>query len=179
MNEKNDMKSSTVHVMVAILAALSYLVGWVGFASEYWFAIVTVGLLAYVAYQVYCVAVIDGDARWMIKPPVMASLYTFVITYGITNVILFTSDGREAMERLGINYTWLSRTEGLALLGAVFMWFGYRRQIGSWAGNRLRTIFRLDVLFSKSWEVQWLIIWLCISTSFGARLAMIQLGIYG
>jgi hypothetical protein len=59
------------------------------------------------------------------------------------------------------------------------MWSGYRSQIGSWVANRLSRIFRLDVLLSKSWEVQWSVIWLCVLICLLARFALIQRGLYG
>ena len=131
------MNASIVRIIVGISAALGYLVGVWGFTSPLWLAVITLELLAYIAYEVYTVAVIDGDVRWLAKAPVMASLYMFVISYGITNITLFTSEGGEAMDRFGIDYSWLIRAEALAVLGALFMWLGYRSRIGSWAGSRL------------------------------------------
>ncbi len=173
------MNPSIVRIIVGILAALGYLVGAWGFTSPAWLAVITLALLVYVAYEIYIVAVIEREARWLTKAPVMASLYVFGLTYGITNITLFTPEGGEAMDWFGVDYTWLIRTEALALLGALFMWMGYRSRIGLWAGKRLSSSFRLDRFFSKSWEVRWSIIWLCVLMSFGARLVMIQLGAFG
>jgi hypothetical protein len=173
------MKTSSIHILMGIIAILCLLGGKLEFSPSYWFAIVTLILLLYVGYEIYCCAMNEGGKRWLVNPAILSSLVMFGIIYGVTNIFYYTYAGELEMEALRLNYQWLSWAEALALLGAVSMWLGYRSQFGMWIAHWMIEFCQFSVVLSRSWKLNWLVVWLCVLTSIGSRLLEIHLGLYG
>jgi hypothetical protein len=173
------MKYSFIHILVGILAAISCL-GWLlELDSPAWFAIITVILLAYVGYETYSCSKNETGNRVLVNPAVLFSFFIFVLGYGVSNINFSTLLGQDEMELFKIDYTWLSGAEALALVGALAMWLGYRSETGTRLANWLREHLQLDVLLSPNWQLNWLVVWICVLISLACRLMLITTGQYG
>jgi len=176
---KTKMKTSSVHILVGIIAILFFLGGELKGFSDYWFAVIILILLLYVGYEVYCCAMNEAGSRWLVNPAILTSLSMFGIVYGVSNIHNFTTRGEEEIAFFELDYQWLICAEALALMSVLWMWLGYRSRVGAKIAQWLRELFRFDLLLRRSWQVNWPIVWSCIFASVASRVAQIHLGLYG
>lgn len=143
------------------------------------FVLLTLTLLAYLAYEVRDFMVTQKD-RALLSPVVLASIMTFLLAFGITNVLWLLPDQDYPEMILGYTaYEWMAHAMLYVLLAAFAMWQGYRAGIGKriaaslWQSPFLRRTLRAD------FELRWEFVALCVVLSASARLLQVSLGVYG
>lgn len=160
-----------------VLLALLNVLGVLG-SREVFFAL-TALVLAYLGLEVSRLRRIHPD-RWLLNPVVLCSFVTFVLGYGVTNVLFFLPEKELVLVGLVPEVTpAMVKLMGLVLLGAVAMWLGYwspfaARLSSRGAVGRFRTRFlpKTDVL--RSWTLPGL-----FAVSLIARLVQVRLGVFG
>jgi hypothetical protein len=136
-------------------------------------------VLLYLSLEVRRLRLVHPD-RWLLNPVVLCSFLTFVLGYGVTNVLFWLP--KEDLELVGlvpqvtpamVTLMWL------VLVGAVAMWLGYWSQFAALLGNQAsvhrfkrRFLPKSDAL--SSWALPGL-----FAVSLSARLMQIRLGIFG
>ena len=148
-------------------------------SSRVVFAALTLLVLVYLGLEIRRLRLVYPD-RWLLNPVVLCSFATFLLGYGVTNVLFWRPT--EELELVGlvpavtpamVTLMWL------VLVGAVAMWLGYWSQFAARltdqaAVHRFKWRFlpRSDTL--RSWALPGL-----FAVSLMARLTQIQLGVYG
>ena len=139
----------------------------------------TILMLGYLSAETMNLRTQEPQWFW-INPVVLASLFTFVLAFGVSNVLYFMPEDVVALVGLApIATPWMNQLMFLVVLGALAMWLGY----GSWMGRKLGRMLQksrfLDQWMTTSTRVNHPVIYACIVLSLGARLLMIKLGVYG
>ncbi len=158
---------------------LEQLNGFGALGSRDVFFALTVLVLVYLGLEVRRLRLVHPD-RWLLNPVVLCSFLTFVLGYGVTNVLF--SLPKEELELVGlvpevtpamVTLMWL------VLIGAVAMWLGYWSQFAARLSNRdavhrfkRRFLPKSDAL--RSWALPGL-----FAVGLMARLTQIRLGVYG
>ena len=139
----------------------------------------TVLLLGYLAAEIYRMRSV-APKRWLINPVTLCSIVTFIIGFGLGNLIYFYPEN--TLSDLGLTpeiTPWMSKLMLLALMAAISMWLGYwstaAGRISSWLSTRrwmariLRQEFnpRLGILPALA------------LVSLASRLIQIRLGVFG
>lgn len=141
--------------------------------------VLTLILLAYLAYEVRMLTMAQKD-RPFLSPVVLASILTFVVSFGITNVLWLLPDQDYPEMILGYSaYEWMAHAMLYVLLAAFAMWQGYRAGIGKWIANKLWQMPLLKRLLRSKFELRFEFVILCIVLSFFARYLQVSLGLYG
>jgi hypothetical protein len=122
--------------------------------------------------------------NWLMSPVVLASIFTFLLGFGITNFIYFLPDSQtsDALHKyLGSNpFPVLANTMDSIILASFAMWLGYRSSFGKKLYNLLTSsIFNINRYFKFSYELNYPLIYTLILISIAARLYAINLGIFG
>lgn len=143
------------------------------------YAVLTVLLLIYLWLEVMRIRRIHRE-RWLLNPAIFCALMTFVMGYGLTNVLFFMPP--ESIAFLGLVpevSPAMVKHQYLVLLGALTLFLGYWSPLAIWlsrpvavANFQRRFLPRTDVL--KFWALPVL-----IAVSVGVRLYAIKQGLYG
>lgn len=165
--------------VVATGLSLTQLNGFGVLGSRGVFFTLTLLILLYFGLEVRRLRRVHPE-RWLLNPVVLCSFITFVLGYGVTNVVFFLP--KEELELVGlvpevtpamVTLMWL------VLVGAVAMWLGYWSRFAARLSNRasvqrfkVRFLPRTNVL--RSWALPGLFV-----ISLTARLVQIRLGIFG
>src|SRR3990167_3559459 len=103
------------------------------YSSETIFLIKSLFLTLYIVTEILAVRMEDRK-NWIINPVVLASLLTFLLGYGITNLIFFIPNSQpsdDLLFNLGDNsFDLLNTAMDSVILGVVSMWIGYRSNLG-------------------------------------------------
>lgn len=160
-----------------MLLALLNVLGVLG--SRHVFFALTALVLVYLWLEVSRLRRIHPD-RWLLNPVVLCSFMTFVLGYGVTNVLFFLP--KKELELVGLVpevTPAMVKLMGLVLLGAVAMWLGYWSPLaarfssrGSMGRFKAHFLPKTDVL--RSWALPGL-----FTVSLIARLVQIRLGVFG
>jgi hypothetical protein len=139
----------------------------------------TMLLLAYLGGEVLRQRLREGYSDWL-NPVILASVLTFILSFGVSNVLFFLPD--DTVEGLGLEPVatpWMNQLMLLVVIAAISMWSGY----DSWLGRELGTSFRNNRLLQNwiisSTQVNRPVIYTCVAISLCARLVMVSLGVYG
>lgn len=138
----------------------------------------TLGLTVFVAIEVHNRAR-SNAAYWMLEPTVWASILTFGLVYGATNVVYFFPE--DHLAQAGLLYQIvtpeMNRLMALSIIAAAAMWSGFYLKLGDGIGKFIRRLFapllRKQLRISLLWAV------LFVFVSALARLLQISLGIFG
>lgn len=115
-----------------------------------------------------------------INPVVLASIFTFVMAFGITNVIYFMPEAVVALVGLEpIATPWMNQLMLLVVLGAISMWVGYNSGMGGGMGQMLQRSRVLRKWISPSLRINKPALYACLAISLIAKLWAIKLGVYG
>lgn len=140
------------------------------------FVLLTLLLLIYLALEISRVRRLH-PVRWLINPAVVCSLMTFLLGFGMTNLLYFLPEtliGSIQEVTASMNKMML-----LVMIGALGMWLGYWSPLAArvtvWGSLvRFRTrIFKFDAE-PKAWVLPGLVLLSLVS-----RLLQIRLGIFG
>lgn len=142
------------------------------------FTILTVLLMAYLGIQILHVRRVNPD-RWLLNPVVLCSVMTFILGFGITNILFFLP--AEDLRPLGMVpdvSPAMFKLMWLVLLGAIGMWAGYWSPLAAlWSGPLPRQ--RFSKLLQKSNQLRPWAIPILLVVSISVRLIAIQLGVFG
>lgn len=122
--------------------------------------------------------------NWMISPVVLASVITFILGYGITNLIYFVPNSEtrdKIIFRLGdSSFTLVNTAMDAVFIGAVFMWIGYRSNLGIFLFRFMTTtFFNVKKYFRTSFNYNKKLIFSLIIISASVRIYAMTLGVYG
>jgi len=141
--------------------------------------IYTLGLLAYLSIECINLRLTQPKLFW-INPAVLASIFTFILAFGFSNMLFFMPN--ELIEMVGLEpiaTPWMNLLMRLVVLGALAMWLGYASPIGEALGRSLQGSKFLNRVIRSSNYVNYLVICLCVLISLVTRILMIRLGVYG
>lgn len=175
------MGKSTLLRAVGV-GAVGSIIAWLSAArvlnQRAMFISLTLLLLAYLAAEVRHLRHVHSE-RWLINPIVLASLVTFALTYGVSNVIFFLPP--DAMDASGVvpDITpAMVKLMWLVLIAAVSMWLGYWSPIAArLTGPTMRR--RAARWVRGATEPRRLTIPVLMIVSLVARGFQIRLGIFG
>jgi hypothetical protein len=128
---RNGKKIVALRLLVLFFAALIY--GMLSanlIVDSQGFIAYTSLLLGYLFLELKNLWKYDSNLFW-INPIFLASIQTFILAFGVSNVIYFFPDA--VLEVVGIvpNVTpWMNQLMLFVLLGAISMWVGYSSSIG-------------------------------------------------
>lgn len=145
------------------------------------FGVATLVLLGYLATELLLLGRrSDAGVPWLASPVSIASLYTFGVGYGITNVIFWTSGYASTVlaSRLA-EYEWQATLVVYAIIGACAMWIGFRSGPGMALGRALWRSHLLARWLRSTYDLRWGVFWLCVVVSLVSRLVQVRLGVYG
>lgn len=139
----------------------------------------TLLLLLYLYFEIKNLWTPATHLFW-INPVVLASIFTFVIAFGVTNVIfLLPEDVLDLVGLRPVATKWMNQLMLLVVLGACAMWIGYNSGAGRNVGLVLQRSRVLHKWMSSSVRVNKGAIYACLAISLMARLLAIELGVYG
>lgn len=150
--------------------------------SETIFLAKSLFLTLYVSAEII-VARMEDRNNWIINPIVLASVLTFLLGYGVTNLIYFIPDStprNNLLSALGSSsFDLMSATMDYVILGAVCMWIGFKSNLGIFL-YRFMTIRVLDITkyFRKTFTFNKGLIYTFIAVSVLIRFYAISIGTY-
>jgi len=177
---ETSMLPATFKVLALSLAVLIYTMLFLDLLTN------TLGL---VAYSLLLVVYLYAECRnlWIrekklfwINPVVLASIFTFVMAFGVSNVLYFFPE--DVVDLVGLSpivTPWMNQLMLLVVLGAVSMWVGYSSGIGRRMGMMLQRSRVLGKWMSPSFRVNRPVLFSCLAISLMAKLVAIKLGVYG
>lgn len=177
---QSGMLIGALRVFVIVIALLLYAALSIKLItdSESLFAY-TVLLLGHLYVEARTLRVRDPRLFW-INPVVLASLFTFVLAFGVSNAIYFLREDVVALVGLHpIATPWMSQLMLLVVLGACAMWVGYGSSVGRNIGQRLQRSRLLRKYMKVAGRINMPALYVCLALSLLARLAAIRLGVYG
>ncbi|MBU2604244.1 MAG: hypothetical protein KKA32_19110 [Actinobacteria bacterium] len=114
------------------------------------------------------------------NPVVLASIFTFVIAFGVTNVLYFLPEDVVTLVGLEpIATPWMNQLMLLVVLGGISMWVGYSSGMGRSTGRMLQRSRVLRKWMSPSLRINIPALYAFLAISLIARLLAIKLGVYG
>ena len=121
------------------------------------------------------------EARlFLINPVTLASIFTFALPFGISNVLYFLPEDVSTTPNVPHGITqWMNQAMLLVILGACAMWTGYCSGVGQGMGRRMNQSRLLNRLLSRSTRVNRFTLVGCLVCSIVARLVSVRLGLYG
>ena len=121
-----------------------------------------------------------AGAAWAISPVVVASAYTFIGAFGLTNVLFWTSDyGLTHPYARTLEPEWLARASLYGVVAAAAMWAGFHSWLGVGLGRALWRSTWLARVIRTSPDIRWVSFWACVVLSLAARVTKVRLGFYG
>ncbi len=139
----------------------------------------TLILLGYLYLEIKYLRVRDSYLIW-INPVVSASLLTFILAFGASNIIYFFPE--DILVLVGwqpISTTWMNKLMFLVILGAISMWAGYSSSFGRAVAKIFQQSRILKKLIRPSLLVNKHVVYSCFLLSLISKLIAINLGIYG
>ncbi len=140
-------------------------------------------LTSYVVLEIIALRIEDRK-NWIINPVVLASLFTFIIGYGITNLIYFVPDSEprdKVLLRLGdSSFNLLNIAMDSVVLGAVSMWIGYRCNLGAFLFRFMTTgIINIKRYLKHTFNFNIGLIYTFVVVSVLVRFYALTIGAYG
>jgi hypothetical protein len=167
-------------MLVVLLALLLYAVLPMDLiTNSQGLAAYTLLLLAYLSVEIRNLWTRDTHLFWM-NPVVLASVFTFVMTFGVTNILYFVPEDVVALVGLQpIATPWMNQLMLLVVLGACAMWVGYSSGMGRSTGRMLQRSRVLRKWMSPSLRINKPTLYAFLAISLIAKLWAIKLGVYG
>lgn len=171
-----------IYLLFGFLYFFILFLGWL-YGGETIFLFKSLFLTLYIVVEILAMRIKDRK-NWIINPVVLASLFTFLIGYGITNLIYFIPDSEprdKVLIRLGdSSFNFLNVAMDSVILGAVFMWLGYRSNLGSSLFKFMTAgIVNLKRYFKNTFEFNIRLIYTLVAISIIVRFYAILIGAYG
>ena len=143
------------------------------------FVLLTTLLLVYLLIEVSRVRHVH-PVRWLINPVVLCSLMTFVLGFGITNILYFLpEDSLFLIGVLPIVTTSMNKLMLLVVFGALSMWLGYWSPLAKKLTIRGALVrFRNQYLRPDARLKVW-VLPVLLFVSLISRLAQMKLGVFG
>jgi len=139
----------------------------------------TLLLLGYLCVEVRNLWTSESHLFWL-NPIVLASLFTFVLPFCVSNILFFMP--KDVVASVGLQpivTRWMNQLMLLVVLGACAMWIGYSSGVGRRMGQRLQRSRVLGRWMASSGRINRPALYACLAISLIVRLAAIKLGIYG
>lgn len=176
----NGMFIAELRALVVCLALLMYAALAMDLITDtQGLAAYTVLLLGYLFVELRNLWAREKPLFW-INPVVLASLFTFILTFGVTNALFFMPEDVVALVGIApVATPWMNQLMLLVLLGACAMWVGYGSGVGRNLGLMLRQSRVLRAWMPTSFRINNPALYACIAISLIARLWEIKLGVYG
>jgi hypothetical protein len=177
---RNGMFSATLRVLALCLALLIYVALTVDLiANSQGLGAYTLLLMGYLYVETRNLWAREPYLFW-INPVVLASIFTFVMAFGIANLPFFLPEDVVALVGLQpIATPWMNQLMLLVVLGAIFMWVGYSSGMGRGLGQMLERSRVLRKLLAPSFRINRPALYACLAISLIAKLWAIKLGVYG
>jgi hypothetical protein len=177
---RNGMFPATLRVLALCLALLIYVaLRMVLITNSDGLVAYTLLLLGYLYLESKNLRAREPHLFW-INPVVLASLFTFVLAFGVTNVIYFMPEKIVALVGLEpIATPWMNQLMLLVVLGAISMWVGYSSGMGRSMGRMLQRSRVLRKWISPSSRINMPALYACLAISLIAKLWAIKLGVFG
>jgi hypothetical protein len=174
------MLIAALRVLVIVSALLLYAVLSIELITDsQGFVAYTLLLLGYLFVEARNLRVREPQLFWL-NPVVLASLLTFVLAFGATNLLYFMPEESVALVGLQPVVTpWMNHLMLLVVSGACAMWVGYGSGVGRSIGRRMQRSRLLHRTMRISGRPNMLALFVCIAISLIARLLAIKLGVYG
>ncbi len=140
---------------------------------------ITLLVLVYLGIEVRRLRLVHPD-RWLLNPVVLCSFFTFVLGYGVTNVLFWLPEEKLASVGIVPEVTpAMVTTMWLVLVGAVAMWLGYWSRFAARLGGRA-SVDRFKARFlPRSDALRSLTLPALFAIGLTARLVQIRLGVFG
>ncbi len=177
---RNGMLPATMRVLALCLALLIYAALSMDLITNaHGLVAYTLLLLGYLYAEAKILVAREPHLFW-INPVVLASIFTFVLAFGVTNVIYFMPEKIVALVGLEpIATAWMNQLMLLVVLGAISMWVGYSSGIGRGMGRLLQQSRVLRQWISPSLRINKPVLYAFLAISLIAKLWAIKLGVYG
>lgn len=180
LRARNGMLPATLRVLALCLALLvSAMLTMDLITNSQGLVVYTLLLLGYLYLEAKNLQAREPHLFW-INPVVLASIFTFVIAFGVTNVIYFMPE--EVIALLGLEPVatpWMNQLMLLVVLGAISMWIGYSSGMGRSMGRLLQRSRVLRKWMSTSFRINKPALYACLAISLIGKLWAIKLGVYG
>lgn len=171
---------AAVRVLVVCFALLIYALLSIDLITNYQgLAAYTLLLLGYLYVENKNLWTRENNHFW-INPVVLASIFTFVMAFGVTNVLYFMPE--DVVVLVGLNpiaTPWMNQLMLLVVLGAISMWVGYSSGMGRRIGQILQRSRVLRKWILPSERINKHALYACLAISLLAKLLAIKLGVYG
>ena len=176
----NEISICGLRILVVFFALLVYAVLSIDLITNSQGLVAnTVLLLGYLYAETRNLWKSETHLFW-INPVVLASIFTFVMAFGVTNVLYFMPEEVVALVGLQpIATPWMNQLMLLVVLGACAMWIGYSSGVGRNMGRMLQRSRVLRKCVSSSVRVNKPALYACLAISLIARLLAIKLGVFG
>lgn len=139
----------------------------------------TVLMLGYLSGEIWNLCTNEGRWNWL-NPVILASFFTFVLSFGVSNVIFFMPEEMVTLVGLEpIATPWMNQLMFLVMLGTLAMWLGYDCWVGRKLGQMVQNSRFMKRWMSTSTQFNRPVVCAFLGLSLGARLVMINLGVYG
>lgn len=177
---RNAMLIAALRALVVFLASLIYTVLSIDLiTNSQGLVAYTLLLLGYLYVETRNLWTRETHFFW-INPVVLASIFTFVLAFGVTNILYFMPEDVVALVGLQpIATPWMNQLMLLVVLGACAMWVGYSSGMGRSIGRILHGSRILRRLMKRSEHIKRSALYACLGLSLIARLLAIDLGVYG
>jgi hypothetical protein len=177
---RNGMLTTALRLLVACLALQIYtalFMDWI--TNAHGLVAYTLLLLGHLFAETRILWAHEKQLFW-INPVVLASIFTFVMAFGVTNILYFMPT--EVVDLVGlepISTPWMNQLMLLVVMGAISMWVGYSSSVGRGAGRMLHQSRFLRKWMSPSLRIHKPALYACLAISLIAKLWSIKLGVFG
>lgn len=177
---RNGMLTAVVRALVVCLALLIYaMLAMDLIKNSQGLAAYTLLLLGYLYVETRNLWARETQLFW-INPVVLASIFTFVMSFGVTNLLYFLPEDVVVLVGLQpIATPWMNQLMLLVVLGAISMWVGYSSGMGRSTGRLLHRSRVLRKWVSPSLRINKPALYACLAIGLIAKLWAIKLGVYG
>jgi len=172
--------SAAVYIVLVMLTAAAY---WVVvndlLAQQVCLVELSALLLGYLWFEIKQVSTDQKDLL-LLNPAVLASVLTFILGFGLSNILYILPKDVVAAVELPPEVTeWMNFLMILVLLGALGMWLGYWSNVGIHLAGVLAQSGFLGKVLRREYQMRYEFLWSCVVLSFLIRIWMIKLGVYG
>ncbi len=179
-NINNKFYTYQVRLLTVILTGSTYILSTIK-CIDYLQSFIAYSILltAYLYLEVKNLIFLDKKL-FFIKPPILASIFTFALPCGITNFIFLLPD--DDIYSVGIEPTitpWMNILMLMVIMAAISMWSGYSSSVGYNIGCFLQKNKLVNKLIIRSYTINKPVIIILIFITFLAKLISIKLGIFG
>lgn len=176
---KNNWEPIIYFILLFLFIQFFDLISW-EFGS---FIIKNIFLIIFLSYNIFSYKK-NNPERWLLNPAVLASLFTFLLGYCLTNYVYFIpgSEDEKLLYRLlrSDNLFFFNRAMNAIIIAATAMWIGYKSNLGVRLYN---FILQFPINFRKYFRSSSIpklpVIYILIIIAIVTRLYAINLGIYG